>query len=130
MSSTTIAEQPNQLSKSVDIAIKFAGDFAVVPGASQILQGNLGSGLAHAAFGIAGAAILGPLGWAAVAANSFTKSVSNQNIWTYVTDATKSLSKKHEENKAKDLAETIRRIKDKNPLERTESEVEIGRAHV
>lgn len=125
VSSTTIADQPNQLSKSIDIAVKLAGDFAVMPGTSQILQGKLGSGLAHAALGIAGGAILGPIGWVAVAANSFTKSLSDENIWAHVSGATKSMAKNREENKAKDLVDTIRAIKAKNPDERSESEREI-----
>lgn len=125
MSSSTIADQPNDLKKSIDISLKLLGDFAVVPGASQLMQGELGSGLAHAALGVAGSALLGPLGWAAVAANSFTKSLSDDHIWTHVSHATSSLATKRDETKSGLVVAAIKAAREKDPEKRSDSDNKI-----
>ncbi len=94
----SIADRPNSLSKSVDVSLRFLGDFAVVPGASQFMSGKMGSGVGHVAAGVAGGALLGPVGWLAVAANSFTKSLTNESVWDQVTES-------EEEEKARKAAE-------------------------
>jgi hypothetical protein len=63
---------------------KVLGEVAVVPGASLIVDGNVKSGIVHAASGLLGVAILGPvlgpLTWLAVGADSYSRSVSGKTI--------------------------------------------------
>lgn len=99
----SIADQPNSLSKSMDVSLKFLGDFAVLPGASQFMNGKMGSGVGHVAAGVAGGVLLGPVGWLAVAANSFTKSLTNESVWDQVTES-------DEEEKAREAKETKARL--------------------
>jgi hypothetical protein len=83
-------DRANSFYQTAENAVKLIGDFGIVPGTSQILEGNIGAGVAHAAVGIAGRMFLGPIGWSAwvaSASNSFIKSTTNKNIWTYFFDA-------------------------------------------
>ena len=69
--------------------IKLAGE-AIVPGASQFLDGRVGSGLIHAAASAAALALLGPIGGIvslALRVNSFSTSVSNRNLVQLAADA-------------------------------------------
>ena len=65
-------------------AIKLIGDFAVFPGTSQFLDGNIPSGVAHVAIGLAAKALLGIPGIMLVAANSYSQSVSKKGLYDYV----------------------------------------------
>jgi len=64
--------------------VKVLGEVAVVPGASLIVDGQVKSGIVHAAGGLLGLAILGPvlgpLAWLAVGADSYSRSVSGKTI--------------------------------------------------
>lgn len=64
--------------------VKVLGEVAVVPGASLIVDGEVKSGIVHAAGGLLGLAILGPvfgpLTWLAMGADSYSRSVSGKNI--------------------------------------------------
>jgi len=64
--------------------VKVLGEVAVVPGASLIVDGQVKSGIFHAAGGLLGLAILGPvlgpLTWLAVGADSYSRSVSGKTI--------------------------------------------------
>jgi hypothetical protein len=51
-----------------------------VPGASQILDGKLKSGLFHIVAGVVARGLIGGLGVALVAANSYSKSTSGKNL--------------------------------------------------
>jgi hypothetical protein len=63
---------------------KVLGEVAIVPGASLIVDGEVKSGIFHAAGGLLGIAILGPvlgpLTWLAVGADSYSRSVSGKSI--------------------------------------------------
>jgi len=69
--------------------IKLAGE-AIVPGASQFLDGRVGSGLMHAAASAAALALLGPIGGMvslALRVNSFSTSIGNRNLFQLAADA-------------------------------------------
>ena len=63
---------------------KVLGEVAIVPGASLIVDGEVKSGILHAAGGLLGLAVLGPvlgpLTWLAVGADSYSRSVSGKTI--------------------------------------------------
>jgi len=67
-------------------AVKLIGELAVLPGTSQLLDGNITSGAVHAALGLAAGALLGIPGVILVAANSYSQSVSNKGLYDYVKD--------------------------------------------
>lgn len=64
--------------------VKVLGEVAVVPGASLIVDGEVKSGIVHAAGGLLGLAVLGPvlgpLTWLAMGADSYSRSVSGKTI--------------------------------------------------
>jgi len=71
--------------------LKLLGE-VFVPGAAELLEGRLGSGIAHNV--IAGAATMALVGFSpllagltvfAVKADSFSRSVNDQNLWDAVT---------------------------------------------
>src|SRR4051794_8271655 len=69
--------------------LKLAGE-AIVPGASQFLDGRVGRGLVHAAASAAALALLGPIGGMvslALRVNSFSTSVANRNLFQLAADA-------------------------------------------
>ena len=75
-----MAEATQETTGSVGTnAVKFIGE-TIVPGTSLLLDGQVGSGAVHAVGGIVGRAFLGPIGYIAFAANSFTKSVTGKGI--------------------------------------------------
>jgi hypothetical protein len=63
---------------------KVIGEVAVVPGASLIVDGQVKSGIFHAASGLVGLAVLGPvlgpLAWLAIGADSYSRSVSGKKV--------------------------------------------------
>jgi hypothetical protein len=68
-------------------AAKFIADTAVMPGASQLVEGDVGTGIVY---GVAGALVtwlthsfLGPLGWIAVGMDSYSMSSSQKHIWQH-----------------------------------------------
>ena len=63
--------------------VKLVGESVLTPGASLLLDGQMGSGAAHAVGGMAAAWLAGPLGWILVGANSYCKSVSGENLVGY-----------------------------------------------
>ena len=71
--------------------LKLVGE-AVIPGASELLEGRIGSGLLHnllaagAAGLLAGMPVVAGLAVLAVKANSFSRSVTGQNILGSVLD--------------------------------------------
>lgn len=64
--------------------VKVLGEVAVVPGASLIVDGDVKSGIVHAAGALLGIAVLGPvlgpLAWLTVGADSYSRSVSGKNL--------------------------------------------------
>lgn len=61
-------------------AIKLAGEGLIAPGASLLLDGDIKGGGAHLVVGLAAKALLGPIGWFLVAADSFSRSTSGKSL--------------------------------------------------
>lgn len=59
---------------------KALGELAVIPGASLIADGDVRAGIVHGVVGVTAAIVFGPIGWLAVAANSYSKSISGHNL--------------------------------------------------
>jgi hypothetical protein len=68
-------------SGAIGNTVKLLGE-ALLPGASQLVDGNVKSGLAHALVGVVVGAIIGPIGMLVVKADSFSKSVSDKSLYT------------------------------------------------
>ena len=69
--------------------VKLLGETFITPGSSLILEGRVGAGLLHGALGIAAVSLMGPLGPLArllIAANSYSRSIADQNLWELRTD--------------------------------------------
>ena len=66
-------------------AVKLAGE-VMLPGASNLVDGNLKIGLGHTVLGIAAAALVGPIGLLLVKANSYSYSVSGKFLNNQVAD--------------------------------------------
>jgi hypothetical protein len=60
--------------------VKVAGEAMVIPGASLLLDGNIKGAATHIAGAYVARALLGPIGWAFFAADSFSVSVSGKNL--------------------------------------------------
>ena len=60
--------------------VKVVADLGVVPGASQLIEGNVKSGVLYAIGGLAARAFLGPIGWLAFGADSMSKSISGKHL--------------------------------------------------
>lgn len=76
-----MATNPTEVSggKLVARGLKIAGE-TVVPGASLILDGNIGAGALHVVGGTLARLALGPLGVLLVAANSYSKSTTGRGL--------------------------------------------------
>jgi hypothetical protein len=61
-------------------ALKVAGEAFVVPGASLVADGDIRGGAFHIAGAFVARALLGPIGWVLVAANSYSNSVSGKHL--------------------------------------------------
>ncbi|MDA7633368.1 hypothetical protein N8766_04595 [bacterium] len=126
------AEKDNNLMKTLDHGIKLVTDFGVLPGSSQILNGNYSSGLSHAAVGITGRVFLGPVGWVLTAANSYAKSTTDKHIWNLVADKFKEVktakAEKTEETELSNVKSIMTEYQDalsKKPAERSSREAKL-----
>ncbi len=72
-------------SGTVGNVIKLGGEL-LMPGASGLVDGNIKAGVGHALLGVAGSALLGPLGSLLVKANSYSYSVSDKHLHQHVAD--------------------------------------------
>ena len=72
-------------SGAVGNAVKLVGE-VILPGASNLVDGNIKVGLGHTAVGLAAAAFVGPLALLVVKANSYSYSVSEKSLPTLVGD--------------------------------------------
>jgi hypothetical protein len=61
-------------------ALKIASEYFVGPGTSQVLSGNIGSGLIHFGAGIVAKSLLGPLGVLLVCANSYSNATTQRHL--------------------------------------------------
>ena len=69
----------NQSNDAINSGVKVIGE-TLLPGMSLLLDGDIKSGTLHAVGGLAGRAILGPIGWIAFAGNSFSKSLTGKGL--------------------------------------------------
>lgn len=74
------APKPLVSDASFGRVVKSALDLGV-PGFSQYLEGDFGSGLVHTVGAIAAAVAVGPIGFWLVGANSISRSASGRNLW-------------------------------------------------
>ena len=65
--------------KTVTNAVKLASEI-ITPGGSLLLDGDIRRGGAHVLLGLAARALLGPVGWVLVAANSFSQSTTGKSL--------------------------------------------------
>ena len=72
-------------SGTVGNAVKLVGE-VILPGASNLVDGNIKVGLGHTVVGLAAAAFLGPLALLLVKANSYSYSVSEKSLPSQVGD--------------------------------------------
>jgi hypothetical protein len=70
-------------------AVKIAGEGLVFPGASLLIDGDLKGGGAHLVIGLAAKALIGPIGWFLVAADSFSRSSTGKNLYEHFAPAKK-----------------------------------------
>jgi len=66
-------------SNVVENGVKLVGE-TLLPGTSLMIDGEIKSGLGHAALGILATAAFGPLAWIAVAADSYARSVTGRSL--------------------------------------------------
>ena len=65
-------------------ALRFAGETLVLPGSSLLLDGQIGPGAVHAVLGVAARALVGPVGWAVFAANSYAKATTGAGLMEHL----------------------------------------------
>lgn len=63
----------------VENGVKLVGE-NILPGTSLIIDGDIKGGLAHAAIGLLARAAFGPVAWFAVAADSYSRSVTGKGL--------------------------------------------------
>jgi len=61
---------------------KLVGE-AILPGTSLLMDGKFAEGAGHVVVGLGARLVLGPIGALVVAADSFSKSVADKNLWEY-----------------------------------------------
>ena len=71
--------------EQISNALKFAANVGVLPGTSQIVEGDVGRGLLYAGGGLLTGYLLpgalGPLGWVAIGLDAFSMSASGRHLW-------------------------------------------------
>ncbi len=63
----------------VENGVKLVGE-RFLPGTSLMMDGDVKGGLAHAALGLVARVAFGPVGWFAVAADSYSRSVTGKGL--------------------------------------------------
>jgi hypothetical protein len=71
--------------RTITNGVKLIGE-AILPGTSLLMDGKFSEGTAHAVVGIGARLAFGPIGALVVAADSFSKSVNDKNLWEYAPD--------------------------------------------
>ncbi len=82
------AAEPTPLTNGV----KVLTESLILPGSSLIMDGDIKNGTLHALAGLVSRALLGPLGWFAFAANSYSNSVTGKHVYQHFFES-KSASK-------------------------------------
>lgn len=70
----------------VENGVKLVGE-TLLPGSSLMMDGDIKGGLGHAVFGLLARAAFGPLALAAVAADSYSKSVTGKGLLEHLTSS-------------------------------------------
>ena len=70
----------------VENGVKLVGE-RILPGTSLMMDGDIKGGLAHAALGLAARAAFGPVAWFAVAADSYSRSVTGRGLLDHLVSA-------------------------------------------
>jgi len=70
----------NDIGETLTNGIRLTGETLLAPGASLLLQGRIVNGGLHLIAGVAARALIGPVGWFIVAANSYSEAASGQNL--------------------------------------------------
>jgi len=63
----------------VENGVKLVGE-GFLPGSSLMMDGDIKGGLVHAALGLAARAAFGPVAWFAIAADSYSRSVTGKGL--------------------------------------------------
>jgi hypothetical protein len=75
----------NEDLRTITNGVKLIGE-AILPGTSLLMDGKFSEGATHAVVGIGARLAFGPIGALVVAADSFSKSVNDKNLWEYAPD--------------------------------------------
>ena len=75
----------NEDLRTITNGVKLIGE-AILPGTSLLMDGKFSDGATHAVVGIGARLAFGPIGALVVAADSFSKSVNDKNLWEYAPD--------------------------------------------
>ena len=70
----------------VENGVKLVGE-RILPGTSLMMDGDIKGGLAHAAIGLLARAAFGPVAWFAVAADSYSRSVTGKGLIDHLTSS-------------------------------------------
>jgi hypothetical protein len=70
----------------VENGLKLVGE-RILPGSSLMMDGDITGGLAHAAIGLLARAAFGPVAWFAVAADSYSRSVTGKGLIGHLTSS-------------------------------------------
>jgi hypothetical protein len=70
----------------VENGVKLVGE-SLLPGTSLMMDGDIKAGLAHAALGLLAKAALGPVAWFAVAADSYSRSVTGKGLIAHLSSS-------------------------------------------
>lgn len=62
-------------------AAKFVADTVFLPGASQLIEGHVGTGMVYGALGLAAKAVFGPWLLLGVGLDSYSQSTSGKHLW-------------------------------------------------
>jgi len=76
-------ENTQTLDQPVKNVVQLASEF-VVPGGSNLINGDIKQGGMHVLLGLAAGAVLGPVGIFAVAANSFSKATTGRHLYEHL----------------------------------------------
>jgi len=73
----------------VENGVKLVGE-RFLPGTSLMMDGDIKGGLTHAALGLVARAAFGPIAWFAVAADSYSRSVTGKGLIDHLAGAVSS----------------------------------------
>lgn len=62
-------------------AVKFLANTGVMPGTSQLVEGQVGTGVLYGLAAVLGRTLLGPMAFIAVGLDSYSKSAAGKHLW-------------------------------------------------